>query len=93
MTDAEKKRMLAIVRAVESLFAESAALKTVLLSHRIPARTWEPQVQRLLDDKEIAAQLRAKFQHLYDEIEQARDESKAVEELLKVFPAPNKQWN
>jgi hypothetical protein len=85
--------MLAIVRAVEFLFAESAALKTVLLSHRIPTATWGPQVRRLLADKEISAHLHAKFQHLYDEIERARDESKAFEELLKVLPTPNKQWN
>jgi len=93
MTDAEKKRMLAVVRAVEFLFSENVALKTVLLSHRIPMHVWQREVDRLVNDPELSPQVHAKFQHLYVEIEQARDETKAFEALLEALPKPKKEWN
>ncbi len=93
MTDAEKKRMLTVVRAAEFLFSENCALKTVLLSRRISRQTWESECARLMKDPELAGQLHAKFQHLYDEIEQARDESEALEALLQALPKPTKDWN
>jgi len=93
MTDAEKKRMLSVVRAAEFLFSENCALKTVLLSRRVPQSTWEPQCARLMQDPELAGQLHIKFQHLYDEIEQAHDETKALEALLQALPTPKKQWD
>ncbi len=93
MTDAEKKRMLAVVRATEFLFSDNCALKTVLLSRRISQQIWEPECQRLMKDPEIAGKLHAKFQHLYDEIEQAHDETGAFEALLQALPTPKKDWN
>ena len=93
MTDAEKQRMLAIVRAVEFLFSENVALKTVLLSHRIPMHVWQKETDKLVNDPELSPQIHAKFQHLYVEIEQAHDETKAVEALLEALPKPKKQWN
>jgi|CZKH01.1.fsa_nt_gi hypothetical protein len=93
MTDDEKKRMLSVVRATEFLFSETCALKTVLLSRRIPQRVWEPECARLMKDPELAGMLHAKFQHLYDEIEQAHDETKALEALLQALPKPKKDWN
>ncbi|MGD0793777.1 MAG: hypothetical protein ABR920_18590 [Terriglobales bacterium] len=93
MTADEKKRMLLLVRTVESLFSETCALKTVLAAHRIPKSVWKPEMDRLMNDPELTPQLRAKFQHLYDEIEQTPDESTAFEELLKALPQPKKQWN
>lgn len=93
MTDAEKKRMLAVVRATEFLFSENIALKTVLLSHRIPMHVWEREASRLVNDPELSPQVRARFQHLYDEIEQAHDEAQAVQELLQALPKPKKGWN
>jgi len=93
MTDAEKKRMLAVVRAAEFLYSENCALKTVLLSRRIPQQTWELECARLMKDPQLAGMLRAKFQHLYDEIEQARDETAAIEALLQALPKPKKDWN
>src|ERR1017187_9017959 len=67
MTDDEKKRMLSVVRATEFLFSERCALKTVLLSSRIPQRVWEPECARLMKDPELAGMLPAKFQHLSDQ--------------------------
>jgi hypothetical protein len=91
MTDAEKQRMLTVVRAAEFLFSENLALKTVLISHRIAA--WEQQSETLMKDPRLSPQIRAKFQHLYDEIEQAHDETKALEALLQALPKPRKEWN
>jgi hypothetical protein len=91
MTDAEKKRMLTVVRAAEFLFSENLALKTVLISHRVAA--WEQKCERLMKDPQLSPQIRAKFQHLYDEIEQAHDETKALEALLQALPKPKKDWN
>lgn len=93
MTDAEKKRMLAVVRATEYLFAENCALKVVLLAHHVPQRVWEREAAELVNDPELSPGVHAKFQHLYDEIEQAHDESKALEALLKALPKPNKYQN
>lgn len=93
MTADEKKRMLGIVRATEFLFSEGIALKTVLLSHRIPKHVWEKECSQLMNDPELSPLVHAKFQHLYLEIEQARDESEAFEELLRVLPKPKKDLN
>ena len=93
MTAAEKQRVLEIVRAAEYLYSESCALKVVLLSHRIPKRVWEKEAAQLMNHPEMAPQLHAKFQHLYDEIEQAHDETAALESLLQALPKPNKDWN
>lgn len=93
MNDGEKKRMLAIVRATEFLFSENCALKAVLLFRRIPQKVWEAECARLMKDSEISQKLRGKFQHLYDEVEQARDESRAVEELLRALPVSKKPLN
>ena len=93
MNDAEKKRMVAVVRAAEFLFAENCALKTVLLSHAIPQHVYEREASRLINDPELSPKVRARFQHLYAEIEQARDEEKAVQELLQALPKPTKGWN
>jgi hypothetical protein len=93
MTAEEKKRMLTVIRATEFLFAENAALKTVLLAHGIPLHVWEREAERLVLDPELSPRIRAIFQHLYDEIEHAGDETKAVQELLKALPKPTKGWN
>lgn len=91
MTEAEKKRMLAVVRATEFLYFENAALKAMAMSHRIA--NWERHVERLLSDPKLIPQIRAKFQHLYDEVEQARDETAAVEALLQALPVAKKPLN
>jgi hypothetical protein len=93
MTADEKKRMLLLVRAVESLWAETCALQTVLAAHRISRKIWKPEMERLINDPEMSQQLHAKFQHLYDDIEQTPDDSKAIEELLRGLPQSKKQWN
>jgi len=93
MTAAEKKKVLGIIRAAEFLFSESCALKVVLLAHRVPQRVWEKEAAELMDDPELSGQLHAKFQHLYDEIEKAHDETEAFESLLKALPKPKKEWN
>lgn len=93
MTETEKKRALALVRALEFLYSENAALKVALLSHHIPKTTWEPMCSRLMNDPQVAPEVRAKFRHLYDEIEQASDQTAALEALLRACPTPSKDWN
>lgn len=93
MTDVEKQRMLTVVRAAEFLFSENIALKTVLVTHRVPMTVWQREIDKLMKDPVLSPQIRAKFQHLYDEIEQARDESEALEALLQALPKPTKEWN
>jgi hypothetical protein len=93
MTDAEKTRMLRFLQTVECLFSENMALKVVLRSHRVPEPVWQMECEALMDDPKLSPLVRAKFQHLYYEIEQARDESKAFAALLKDLPEPRKAWN
>ena len=93
MTDPEKKRMLLLVRTVESLFSETCALKTVLASHRVAQTVWKREVDRLINDPELTPYLHTKFQQLYDDIEQTRDETAAFEALLTALPLTRKKWN
>ncbi len=92
MTDPQKKRMLLLVRTVESLFFETCALKTVLASHRVAPNVWKVAVDRLMKDPELSPQIHAQFQHLYDDIEEARDEAAAFEALLIALMS-KKTWN
>jgi hypothetical protein len=93
MTDAEQKRMLRFLQTVECLFSENMALKAVLRSHRVPEPVWQKECDDLMNDPELSPLVRAKFQHLYREIEQARDESKAFAALLQDLPTPRKAWS
>jgi len=93
MTVDEKRRMLLLVRAVESLYSETCALKTALAANRIPKTSWEPLTKRLMADPETASQGRAKFQKLYDAIERTPEDSEAVEALLKALELPKTHWN
>jgi hypothetical protein len=93
MTAGEKKRMIGIIRTVECFFSENLALKAVLTSHRIPMPVWQKECDKLMDDPEHSPEVHIKFQSLYNEIERARDGTKALEALLEALPAPKKQWN
>lgn len=88
MTKDEKKRITAVVRATEYLFLENIALKLVLEYRKVPH--WQKLLDRLLEDKEIMAGVHLKFQHLYKEIEQGDDPSKALEGFLGELPKPRK---
>ena len=90
MTDAEKKSMLSVVRAAEYLLFESCVLKAVLLSHRIPQSTWERECAALMKDGELKEQVHARFQALYNEIEQSQDLSKVLEAFARNFPVSEK---
>jgi len=90
LTDAEKKQMLAVARAVEFLFSENCALKAVLLSHGVSQRVWEPECAELVTEPEIAQKTRAKWQALYDYIERSPDLSGALKSLLQAIPKTGK---
>jgi len=92
MTDAEQKRMLRFLQTVECLFSENMALKAVLRSHQVPEPVWHKECDDLMNDPKLSPLVRAKFQHLYREIEQARDESDAFAALLQDLPTPRKAW-
>ena len=93
MNDVETRRMLRFLQTVECLFSENIALKSVLRSHRVSMPVWLKECDKLMNDPEHSPRVHAKFQHLYDEIEQTRDQSKAFTALLQVLPKPRKQWN
>jgi len=63
MTNEEKKRLFAVLRATEYLFLENIALKLVLEHRRIA--NWQKFLDRLLSDKEMMAGVRLKFTVLY----------------------------
>jgi hypothetical protein len=93
MTGAEQKRMLRFLQTVECLSSENIALKAVLRSHRVPEPVWKRECDDLMNDPQLSPLVRAKFQHLYREIEQARDASKAFAALLQDLPKPRKTWS
>jgi len=54
---------------------------------------WQKECDDLMNDPQLSPLVRAKFQHLYREIEQARDESKAFAALLQDLPKPREAWS
>src|SRR5258707_5499885 len=66
MTNQEKKRLSAVLRATECLFLENIALKLVLEHREVP--NWEKLLDHLLADKGILAGVRLKFRDVYRNI-------------------------
>lgn len=85
MTQAEKKRLAAVLHATEYLFLENMALKLVL-EHR-GVSNWQKLVDHLLADKEMLGGVRLTFRDLYREIEKSGDQSAALEAFLGKIPA------
>jgi len=88
MTNEEKRRLSAVLRATEYLFLENLALKLVL-EHREVAN-WRKLLDHLLSDKEMLAGVHLKFSDLYREIEGSTDPSSALESFLARLPGKNK---
>lgn len=88
MTNEEKKRLSAVLRATEYLFLENIALKLVL-EHRQVAN-WQKLLDHLLSDKEIMAGVRLKFSDLYRDLEASKDPSSVLEVFLGGLPAAKK---
>ena len=85
MTQAEKKRLSAVLQATEYLFLENLALKLVL-EHR-GVTNWQKLVDHLLADKEILGGVRLTFRDLSREIEASTDPAAALEAFLGKIPA------
>ena len=85
MSQAEKKRLSALLHATEYLFFENMALKLVL-EHRGVAN-WQKLVDHLLADKEMLGGVRLTFRDLYREIEGSSDPTAALEVFLGKIPA------
>jgi hypothetical protein len=86
MTQAEKKRLSAVVHAAEFLFVANIALKLVLEHRAVP--NWQKLVDHLLADKEMLGGVR--LRDLYREIEKSSDPSAALEAFLGKLPAQKK---
>src|SRR5258707_4502368 len=71
MTNQEKKRLSAVLRATEYLFLENIALKLVLEHREVP--NWQKLLDHLLADKEMLAGVRLKFRDVYKEIAGSAD--------------------
>jgi hypothetical protein len=92
MTDAEKKRMLQLVRIAEFLFSQNLALKNVLPAHHVPEDVLEKEYLRLTSDPESSL-ARLQFQQIYDSVKQAPDEKATVQALLQALPVSKKPEN
>jgi len=88
MTKDEKKRLAAVVRALNICSLENIALKLVLEHRAVP--NWQKLLERLLSDKEMLAGVPLRFRDLHDAIEQSVDPSNALEGLLSDLPAAKK---
>ena len=88
MTNAERNRLSAVIRATEYLFLENIALKLVLEHRAVP--NWQRLLERLLDDKEMLAGVRLKFRDLYGQLAGTADPSGALDALLAELPAAKK---
>jgi hypothetical protein len=88
MTNEEKKRLSAVLRATEYLFLENIGLKLVL-EHRQVAN-WQKLLDHLLSDKEIMAGVLLKFSDLYRDLEASKDPSSALKVFLGGLPAAKK---
>jgi len=88
MTQAEKKRLSAVLHATEFLFLENIALKLVLEHRAVP--NWQKLVDHLLADKEMLGGVRLTFRDLYREIEKSSDPAAALEAFLGKIPSQKK---
>ena len=88
MTNEEKKRLGAVLRATEYLFLENLGLKLVL-EHRQIAN-WQKLLDHLLSDKELMGGVRLKFSDLYRELETSKDPSSVLDVFLGGLPAAKK---
>jgi hypothetical protein len=88
MTQQEKQRLSAVLRATEYLFLENIALKLVLQHRDVP--NWQKRLDRLLADKEILAGVRLRFKDIYQEVQGSADPSAALDALLGELPASKK---
>jgi hypothetical protein len=88
MTNEEKKRLSAVLRATEYLFLENIALKLLLEHRQVPNR--QKLLDHLLSDKEIMAGVGLKFGDLYRELEASKDPSSVLNAFLGGLPAAKK---
>jgi hypothetical protein len=88
MTQQEKQRLSAVLRATEYLFLENIALKLVLQHREVP--NWQKRLDRLLADKEILAGVRLRYKDIYQEVQGSADPSAALDALLGELPASKK---
>lgn len=85
-----KRLALRLTGACERLYAERTLLESMMMGAKVPG--WKAMYDSLVNDPKMRAEVRRQFQPLYDSIEREADEGKAIQELLKVFPA-NKDVN
>lgn len=88
MTNEEKKRLSAVLRATEYLFLENIALKLLLEHRQVP--NWQKLLDHLLSDKEIMGGVGLKFDDLYRELVASRDPSAVLKAFLGGLPAAKK---
>jgi len=90
MTADEKERMLTVVRDLERMYRENAALKVVLESHHVRPVIYEQECKELAGSKKVSDYVHARFLNLYSEIESSRDLTTALEALAKGLPMHDK---
>src|SRR5215470_16822274 len=88
MTNDEKKRLSAVLRATEYLFLENIALKLVL--EHCEVKNWQKLLDHLRSDKEMMAGAGLKFSDLYRKIERSEDPSAVLKGFLSDLPSARK---
>jgi hypothetical protein len=79
-----KDLMLRLVAACERFWLEKQALKSLLISAKVPG--WEKMFERLIADEEIAETAHQHFRPVYERVEREADADKAIQELIRVLP-------
>jgi hypothetical protein len=87
MTDTQLL-LFTLIETCERLQLERNALETLLVGAKVPG--WKPAYERLSVDPEFRAGIHAKFQPLYDLTKREDQAQRALEELLRALPKPDK---
>jgi hypothetical protein len=81
----EKQLVISLIRALEDLLIESAALTELTEEHRIPPHVRKAFVATMRNDPLTVTLTRARVQPLYDQIEHAADVAQVVGSLLAIL--------
>ena len=77
-----------LLRACEQLYAERTLLEGMMRG--VCVQGWKPAYDHLLNNPEMRAKIHQQFQPLYDLVERDGRAGKAVLELIRDLPKPDK---
>ena len=83
-----KTLALTLVEVCERTYRERTILESMMDGARVPG--WRGMYLRLSNDQQMQDKIHAQFQLLYDLIKREGDVDKAILELIRVLPKPDK---